>query len=87
MQQQKQQANMAAQQKDEEFRVERDTMGELRVPASSLYGAQTARSLIYFAIGHDTMPRAMIRAFGLLKKVRTHSPHVAPAPHRHSQEN
>eukprot|EP00048_Salpingoeca_helianthica_P015168 m.225394 g.225394 ORF g.225394 m.225394 type:complete len:467 (-) comp16688_c0_seq1:61-1461(-) len=56
---------MAAQ---DDFRVERDTMGELRVPAASLYGAQTARSLIYFAIGEDTMPRAMIRAFGLLKK-------------------
>lgn len=50
-------------------RVEKDTMGELCVPVESLYGAQTARSLINFAIGEDRMPRAMIRAFGILKKV------------------
>eukprot|EP00047_Mylnosiga_fluctuans_P010271 m.15540 g.15540 ORF g.15540 m.15540 type:complete len:501 (+) comp3043_c0_seq1:1244-2746(+) len=49
-------------------RVEKDTMGELQVPVDSLYGAQTARSLINFAIGDDIMPRAVIRAFGILKK-------------------
>jgi fumarate hydratase class II len=45
-------------------------MGELKVPNDSLYGAQTARSLINFAIGQDKMPRAVIRAFGILKKVK-----------------
>jgi fumarate hydratase class II len=54
-------------------RVEKDTMGELLVPTESLYGAQTARSLINFAIGQDKMPRAMIRAFGILKKVLSFS--------------
>ena len=49
-------------------RVERDTMGDILVPHQSLYGAQTARSAHFFAIGTDIMPRAMIRAFGILKK-------------------
>jgi fumarate hydratase class II len=49
-------------------RLEKDTMGTLEVPADRYYGAQTARSLIYFAIGSDTMPRPVLRAFGLLKK-------------------
>src|SRR5579885_1985154 len=43
-------------------------MGPIEVPADRYWGAQTARSLIYFNIGRDTMPRAMIRAFGILKK-------------------
>jgi fumarate hydratase class II len=43
-------------------------MGPIEVPADRYYGAQTARSLIHFAIGHDTMPRELIRAFGVLKK-------------------
>ena len=51
-----------------DFRLETDSMGAIRVPASSLFGAQTARSLTHFAIGTDTMPRALIRAFGILKK-------------------
>jgi len=50
------------------YRVETDSMGELRVPADSYYGAQTARSLINFKIGGDRFPREMIRAFGILKK-------------------
>jgi fumarate hydratase class II len=43
-------------------------MGPIEVPADRYYGAQTARSLIHFAIGHDTMARELIRAFGILKK-------------------
>src|SRR5262245_2788447 len=50
------------------FRTETDSMGPIRVPADRYYGAQTARSLIHFAVGTDTMPRAVIRAFGILKK-------------------
>ena len=51
-----------------EFRLESDSMGLIRVPADRYYGAQTARSLTHFAIGSDVMPRALIRAFGILKK-------------------
>ena len=50
------------------MRIEKDTMGEVEVPSDRYYGAQTARSLINFNIGQDTMPHAMIRAFGILKK-------------------
>ncbi len=49
-------------------RTESDSMGKMDVPANRYYGAQTARSLIHFAIGKDTMPPELIRAFGILKK-------------------
>ncbi len=49
-------------------RIESDSMGKIEVPADRYYGAQTARSLIHFAIGNDTMPPELIRAFGILKK-------------------
>jgi fumarate hydratase class II len=49
-------------------RVETDSMGKMEVPADRYYGAQTARSLVHFAIGKDTMPPELIRAFGILKK-------------------
>jgi fumarate hydratase class II len=49
-------------------RRERDSMGDIDVPHDRYYGAQTARSLIHFAIGEDTMPRSVLRAFGILKK-------------------
>ena len=51
-----------------EVRIEADTMGELEVPADRYYGCQTARSLINFDIGQDTMPRGVVRAFGILKQ-------------------
>ena len=50
-----------------EFRIETDTMGEMRVPGDKFYGCQTARSLVNFDIGDDVMPRPLIRAFGILK--------------------
>jgi fumarate hydratase class II len=50
------------------IRVESDSMGKIEVPADHYWGAQTERSLIHFAIGHDIMPRSLIRAFGILKK-------------------
>tara|TARA_A100001015_G_scaffold317257_1_gene433764 strand:+ start:1278 stop:2675 length:1398 start_codon:yes stop_codon:yes gene_type:complete len=50
------------------FRQETDTMGSIDVPASAYYGAQSARSLKNFAIGIETFPRELIRAFGVLKK-------------------
>ena len=51
-----------------DVRIEADTMGELEVPADRYYGCQTARSLINFDIGEDTMPRGVVRAFGILKQ-------------------
>ncbi len=49
-------------------RVESDSMGKIEVPNDRYYGAQTARSLIHFDIGRETMPPELIRAFGILKK-------------------
>src|SRR5207245_7472382 len=49
-------------------RTETDSMGPIEVPNDRYYGAQTARSLIHFNIGHDLMPREIIWAFGILKK-------------------
>lgn len=49
-------------------RIESDSFGEIEVPHDRYYGAQTARSMIYFNIGHDLMPKAVIKALGLLKK-------------------
>ena len=54
--------------KNQDIREEKDTMGVINVPANRYYGAQTARSLINFDIGHDLMPRSIIRAFGVLKQ-------------------
>lgn len=51
-----------------ETRMETDSMGEIEVPANCYYGAQTARSLIHFDIGTETMPRELIRGMGILKK-------------------
>ena len=50
------------------LREEHDTMGTVLVPADRLWGAQTQRSLQNFAIGRETMPRSIIRAFAHLKK-------------------
>lgn len=49
-------------------RMEKDSIGEIAVPANQYGGAQTARSLHNFAIGRETMPPELIRAFGILKK-------------------
>jgi fumarate hydratase class II len=48
-------------------RIESDTMGTIEVPADHYWGAQTERSLHHFAISDETMPPALIRAFGVLK--------------------
>lgn len=50
------------------FRTEKDTMGELQVPTTAYWGAQTQRSLQNFKIGGHRFPREFIKAFGLLKK-------------------
>jgi len=53
-----------------EYRIEKDTMGEVQVPANAYYGAQTQRSIDNFRIAQDInkMPREIIRAFAYLKK-------------------
>ena len=51
-----------------EFRIEKDTMGEVKVPNDKFWGAQTQRSIENFKIGGDRFPREMIKALGVLKK-------------------
>ncbi|MGE3978246.1 MAG: aspartate ammonia-lyase, partial [Nitrospira sp.] len=49
-------------------RIERDTMGELAVPAEAYYGVQTARAIENFPISSLRMPRAVIKAMGMIKR-------------------
>ena len=51
-----------------DYRIEKDTMGEVRVPADRYWGAQTQRSLENFRIGGERMPTEIVRAFAVLKK-------------------
>jgi len=51
-----------------EYRIEKDSMGEVRVPADKLYGAQSQRSIDNFRIGWEKMPEEIISAFAILKK-------------------
>ena len=50
-----------------EYRLEHDTMGEVRVPADRYWGAQTQRSFENFRIGTEKMPPEVIRAFAVVK--------------------
>ena len=61
-----------------EYRVEHDSMGEVRVPADKYWGAQTERSRNNFPIGVglETMPREIIHAFGILKKAAAMANHA-----------
>jgi fumarate hydratase class II len=61
------------------YRIEKDTMGEVQVPADALYGAQTQRSIENFKIAQDInrMPREIIRAFAYLKKAAALTNHEA----------
>ena len=52
----------------ENYRIERDSMGEMQVPAERCWGAQTQRSFENFPIGWEKMPKEIIRAFAQLKK-------------------
>ena len=52
----------------ENYRIERDSMGEMKVPAERYWGAQTQRSFQNFPIGWEKMPKEIIRAFAQLKK-------------------
>jgi fumarate hydratase class II len=55
-------------------RIERDSLGEVRVPADTLYGAQTQRVLDNFRISALRMPRPFLRALGLIKCAAGRSP-------------
>lgn len=50
------------------YRIESDSFGELKVPSDKYYGAQSARSLLNFPIGIETMPKPLIHALGIVKK-------------------
>jgi fumarate hydratase, class II len=57
------------------YRIETDSLGEVRVPSDKLWGAQTQRSLEHFSIGDDLMPRELIDAYALLKKAAARANH------------
>ena len=61
-----------------EYRIEHDSMGEVRVPADKYWAAQTERSRGNFPIGVgiETMPKEIIRAFGILKKAAARANHA-----------
>jgi fumarate hydratase, class II len=79
---------------NEGFRIETDSMGQMRVPNNALYGAQTARALENFPISNLRFPRRFIRALGLIKKHAAFAnaslgllrPEVAAAIQRAAQE-
>ena len=52
---------------EQKYRLEHDSMGDVRVPAAALYGAQTQRAVENFPISNLRMPRSMIRALGMIK--------------------
>jgi fumarate hydratase, class II len=59
-----------------DVRIETDSLGEVRVPADKLWGAQTQRSLEHFSIGQDLIPREMITAYAVLKKAAANANHA-----------
>ena len=61
--------------KEQGVRKESDSLGEVAVPSSALWGAQTQRSLEHFSIGKDLMPREMIAAYATLKKASANANH------------
>ena len=70
-------------------RMERDTMGELPVPSNAYYGVQTARAIENFPISSLRIPRAMIRAMGLIKRAAAARRRSGPAgqhPDRSDQD-
>src|SRR6202046_3489820 len=58
------------------IRKETDSLGEVDVPTSKLWGAQTERSLEHFSIGNDLIPREMIAAYATLKKAAANANHA-----------
>ncbi len=70
-----------------EFRVEKDSLGEMKVPAAALYGPQTQRAVENFPVSGEPLPPEFLHALGLLKRVCAHvnaglgllEPHLAEA--------
>lgn len=62
---------------DTDYSIEMDSLGEVRVPADKLWGAQTERSLEHFSIGSDLMPREMIDSYAIVKKAAARVNHVS----------
>jgi fumarate hydratase, class II len=60
-----------------EYRTETDSLGEVKVSADKLWGAQTQRSLEHFSIGKDLIPREMITAYAILKKAAANTNHAS----------
>jgi fumarate hydratase class II len=60
----------------QKVRIERDSMGEIEVPADKLWGAQTQRSIHYFSIGRDLIPLEMIEAYAILKRASAEANHA-----------
>ncbi|TMJ62380.1 MAG: class II fumarate hydratase, partial [Alphaproteobacteria bacterium] len=60
-----------------DVRIESDSLGQVPVPADKLWGAQTQRSLQYFSIGHELIPREMIGAYAILKRAAATVNHKA----------
>lgn len=59
-----------------DYRIERDSMGDMQVPTNRHWGAQTQRSLENFKIGTERMPLEIVRAFGILKKAAAMANHT-----------
>ena len=51
------------------FRFEKDSMGEIKVPADALWGAQTQRSILNFSIGEELIPIELIYSITFIKKL------------------
>ena len=60
-----------------DFRIEKDSMGEMQVPANAYYGAQTARAVENFPISSLRFSRRFIRALGLIKAAAARAPTIA----------
>ena len=71
----------------ENYRIEHDSMGEVKVPNDKYWAAQTQRSFENFKIGSgiETMPKEIIKAFGLLKKAAAQANHIL-RPEKMTQE-
>jgi len=59
-----------------QFRIEKDALGDVQVPEDRLWGAQTQRSLEHFSIGKDLIPTEMITAYAILKKAAATANHA-----------
>ena len=62
-----------------QYRTERDSMGELQVPAAALYGAQTQRAINNFPVSGQSLPQAFIRALIMIKAAAAKAKKAAAA--------